>query len=223
MELVRRRAKLGTAIRAFDLSPLKGVAKTGRLHWSWSLVILVVLGVLSIGIAGCGVQEKSASDSSVPEGEPEDQESDDLRDTEELGTMAEFVVIEESFHRPGPPPAGGWQRHYHRAIVSEDGELMLLEAPGQTSDGMILRRNSDESGFLSSMTFFVGDNEFTMEVRDGWLVGVSREQIHLAGKTVHIIHSGQKAVFVGHRRDTSRADFPGVPVFSASDAHLVDP
>lgn len=183
------------------------------------MMVIAFVAVIPMLAAGCGKQSAS---SESDDGQPRSQSEEGASRAGDM--VAEFVVVEERFILPGPPPTGGSQTRYFRGLLAEDGELMLLEAPGCPQNGTIIRRNFDHTGFLSSMTFFVSNTEFTIDVSYGWLAGTVRDEVHLAsaGKTVYIVRSGQQATFTGQRRETSLTGFPGVPVYAASSARITE-
>lgn len=125
------------------------------------------------------------------------------------GIEGEFVVVEDprAYQIPGPPcpvtraVTMRWQAKYYRAVITEKGNLMLLEAHGkevENGESLIGSNTYGEDGLLSR-TFYVMDCEFTIECDTGWLVGKKREEMYLseAQKTVNIIYSGEKIRITG--------------------------
>jgi hypothetical protein len=143
-----------------------------------------------------------------PSLQPPSQKQEQITNSKS-GIEGEFVVVEDprAFHIPGPPcPVTRgitmrWQSEFWRAVITEKGDLLLLDVHGKKAENgsLIVSNTYGEDGLLSR-TFHVMDIEFTIESVSGSLVGEKREEMYLpkAQKTVRIISSGEKVRMTGN-------------------------
>lgn len=143
----------------------------------------------------------------LPDNGGEDQISQEIE--------GEFVLVKYYVTPIDPVP------YYIRAIKTDNLELILLEARGTelvNGESQLMEMNYGENGFLVSITAYVMDLDFIIEVENGSLVGEKYEDVHLveASKTVRVAYSGERIRITGNIKDDFRLGFEGVRVFAVS-------